>query len=194
MPVIIGTTTDETASWANTAGVVTDLASYMAAIDSVFGAASREAILRQYPVSAYPDPSRAFVRLTTDALFTCRNRRAAETLAAAQPQPVYRYLFGYVRQNNPNGAGHSAEVQFLYGRGSDRPTESDLAMQRMMMDYWTRMARTANPNGAGDPLWSPHRAGNDSYLQIGETTQTRTGPSAAKCDFWDTVQLPWPHL
>ncbi len=65
MPVIIGTTSEETIQWANSAGPVTDLASYTAAIEKAFGAASRDAILAQYPVNAYPNPSRAFVTLTT---------------------------------------------------------------------------------------------------------------------------------
>ena len=45
MPVIIGNTSEETMPWADTAGRVTDDASYVAAIDRVFGAGSRERIL-----------------------------------------------------------------------------------------------------------------------------------------------------
>src|SRR5450432_3354678 len=67
MPVIIGNTSEETMPWADTAGKVTDDTSYAAAIDKVFGAASREKILAQYPVQAYATPRLAFMRLTTDA-------------------------------------------------------------------------------------------------------------------------------
>ena len=56
MPVIIGNTLEETLPWADTAGKVTDEASYAAAIDKVFGAASREEILAQYPAKSYPTP------------------------------------------------------------------------------------------------------------------------------------------
>jgi carboxylesterase type B len=78
--------------------------------------------------------------------------------------------------------------------GRYRPTETDLTIQRRMIGYWTRMARTGNPNGGDDPRWFAHETGSDSYLEIGATTMARTDPSSAKCDFWDTVRLPWPHL
>jgi para-nitrobenzyl esterase len=195
MPIIIGTTSEETMGWVNSAGLVTDLASYSAAIEKAFGVNSRDAILAQYPVSAYSSPARAFVTLTTDALFSCQSRRVARALAAAQKEPVYRYMFGHELQNDPNGASHTVEHPFFFGwRGKYRPTDADLTIQRRMIGYWTRMARTGNPNGGDDPRWSAHETGSDSYLEIGATTTTRMGPSSAKCDFWDTVRLPWPHL
>ena len=61
MPVIIGNTSEETMPWADTAGRVTDDATYAAAIDRVFGAPSRERILAQYPVKSYPTPRLAFM-------------------------------------------------------------------------------------------------------------------------------------
>jgi para-nitrobenzyl esterase len=67
MPAIIGNTTEETLIWADTAGQVTDEATYGAAIDKVFGATARRHILAQYPSSAYLSPRRAFAQVTTDA-------------------------------------------------------------------------------------------------------------------------------
>jgi para-nitrobenzyl esterase len=199
MPVIIGTTSEETMPWASSAGPVTDPASYAAAIEKLFGAEPRDAILAQYPASAYSSPRRAFVTLTTDALFTCQSRRVARTLVAAQKEPVYRYIFAHALENDPaekaNGAMHTVEHPFLFGwRGKYRPTETDLAVQRRLVGYWTRMARTGNPNGGGDPQWPADGPGNDPYLEIGATSVARTGPSSARCDFWDAVRLPWPHL
>src|SRR5437879_2832715 len=75
MPVIIGNTSQETLPWANSAGPVTDEASYAAAIDRVFGAASRERILANYPAKSYPTPRSAFMQVTTDSEFTCQSRR-----------------------------------------------------------------------------------------------------------------------
>jgi len=56
------------------------------------------------------------------------------------------------------------------------------------------MARAGNPNGGNDPPWPTATAENDSYLEIGATTIAMKGPADAKCDFWDTVTLPQPHL
>jgi para-nitrobenzyl esterase len=73
-----------------------------------------------------------------------------------------------------------------------QPTVADLTVQRFMVGYWTRLARTGNPNGASDPQWPV--AASDAYLEINTTPSAKRGPDAAKCDFWDTVKMHWPHL
>src|SRR4029453_15641553 len=89
MPVIIGTTTAETVGWADTAGRVTDEASYVAAIDKVFGVPARDGILRLFPASSFLSARGAFPQVTTDAQFTCQSRRVARVLAQVQTEPVY---------------------------------------------------------------------------------------------------------
>jgi para-nitrobenzyl esterase len=63
-----------------------------------------------------------------------------------------------------------------------------------MTGYWTRMARTGNPNGGGDPEWPAVAPDTDAYLEIGATTAARTGDGDARCDFRDGVPLLWPHI
>jgi para-nitrobenzyl esterase len=197
MPVIIGTTTAETVGWADTAGRVTDEASYVAAIDKVFGAPARDRILRLYPASSYPSARSAFAQLTTDAQFTCQSRRVARVFAQVQNEPVYRYLFSHTLENDPAlralGATHTIEHLFLFAwQGKYRPNEIDLAVQRRIVGYWTRMAKAGNPNGGDDPVWPI--ASPDNYLEIGASTAAKIGPADAHCDFWDTVPLLWPHI
>jgi para-nitrobenzyl esterase len=138
MPVIIGNTLEETMPWADTAGKVTDDASYAVAIDKVFGAAYRERILAQYPVTSYATPRLAFMRLTTDAEFTCQSRRVAQALAKAQRQPVYRYLFTQAQENDPalkaGGVAHTIEHAFLFP-GKYQLTEAEAVTQRRMIGY-----------------------------------------------------------
>jgi para-nitrobenzyl esterase len=196
MPVIIGNTSEETMPWADTAGRVTDEASYAAALDKVFGSASRERILAEYPMKSYPTPRLAFMRVTTDAEFTCQSRRVARAFSKMQREPVYRYIFTQAQENDPAlklaGVAHTIEHAFLFP-GKYQPSETEKAIQRQMAGYWTRMARTGNPNGS-DPQWPASGVGNDSYLEIGAATSAREGLPEAKCDFWDTVPFPQPHL
>jgi para-nitrobenzyl esterase len=199
MPIIIGNTYQETNPWANTAGPVTDEASYATAVEHVFGAATRDRILAKYPVASFPSPRAAFVRMTTDAEFTCQTHRVARAFAQAQPQPVYRYLFTHFQENDPTlkaaGAAHTIEHAFLFpGAGTYASSSDDIAVQRLMIGYWTRMARTGDPNGAGDPHWPAFTRANDAYLRIGPITQAAQGPDDAQCDFWDGIKLSWPHL
>jgi para-nitrobenzyl esterase len=197
MPVIIGNTSEETLPWADTAGQVTDEASYVAAIDRVFGTASRGRILANYPAKSYSTPRLAFMQLTTDSEFTCQSRRVARAFSKMQREPVYRYIFTQAQENDPalraGGVTHTIEHAFLFP-GRYKPTEVEGAIQRQMVGYWTTMARTGNPNAGSDPQWPASTFEHDAYLEIGATTVAKEGPADAKCDFWDTVTFPWPHL
>ena len=183
--------------WADTAGRMTDDASFAEAIDRVFGASSRERILAQYPVKSYPTPRLAFMRVTTDSEFTCQSRRVARAFSKTQREPVYRYVFTQAQENDPalkaSGVAHTVEHAFLFP-GKYQPTEAEAAIQRQMAGYWARMARTGNPNGGNDPQWPASTVENDTYLEIGTATAAMKGPAEAKCDFWDTVPFPQPHL
>jgi para-nitrobenzyl esterase len=199
MPAIIGNTTEETLIWADTAGQVTDELTYGSAIDKVFGVAARSWILDLYPSSAYPSPRRAFAQVTTDAEFTCKSRNVARTLSQAQKEPVYRYLFNHLLESDPRlkalGAVHTVEHLSLFAwQGSYRPTDDDRALQRQVLGYWTRMAKTGNPNGGGDPDWPAVSNENDAHLEIGASTSAQRGPSGAHCDFWDSTPMLWPHI
>jgi para-nitrobenzyl esterase len=199
MAVIIGNTTGETKSWADSAGPVTDQSSYAAVIEKLFGAVARDRILAVYPANAYPTPRDAFARLTTDAEFTCQSRRVARALFHAQKEPVYRYLDNHVLENDPElealGPTHTVEHPFFFAwQGKYRPSETDRRIQRYLVGYWTRMAKTGDPNGGGDPEWPAYSSENDAYLEIGATTAAKVGPAEAHCDFWDTVPLLWPHV
>src|SRR5258708_37833462 len=81
MSVIIGNTAEETLIWADTAGQVTDEATYSAAIDKVFGVAPRSRILALYPSREYPSLRRASAQVTTKAEFTCKSRNVAPALS-----------------------------------------------------------------------------------------------------------------
>jgi para-nitrobenzyl esterase len=199
MPVIIGGTADETMQFVNAAGPVTDEATYAGAVGKVFGAAARDAILARYPAQSYEAPRRAFVQLTTDALFTCVSRRVARAFAAAQTEPVYRYHFTHFLENDPaesaNGSVHTVEHPYFFAwRGKYRPSAADLAVQDALVGYWTRMAKAGDPNGDGAPNWPPVAKDGDAYLEMGRRVAAGHGPDAAQCDFWDAVALPWPHL
>jgi para-nitrobenzyl esterase len=199
MPIVIGNTAGETWGWADSAGKVTDAASYAAAIDKVFGAAAREQILQLYPASAFASPRHAFTQLTTDAEFTCTSRRVARALSRAQNQPVHRYLFAHALENDPEqkalGPNHTVEHPFLFAwQGRYRPTEVDRMVQRQMVLYWTRLAKAGNPNGPGNPDWPAASGANDPYLEIGAATAAKSGDANAHCDFWDKTPLLWPHV
>ena len=113
--------------------------------------------------------------------------------------PVYRYLFDQRLENDPAmkalGATHTGEHPFLFAwHGTYHPSDTDRAVQRRMVGYWTRMAKTGDPNGRGDPEWPAASNNNDTYLRIGADTGAQQGSPNAHCDFWDATPLLWPHI
>lgn len=195
---IIGNTSQETWQWADTAGAVTDAASYAAAIDRVFGSAVRDRIEAGYPLAKFPTPRTAFAQLTTDALFTCQSVRVAQALTRSGAT-VYRYMFDHVTSGDPQlealGPVHTAEHAFFFNwEGRYTPTPSDLAVQAAMLGYWTRMATSGDPNGSNALPWPATSQGRDDYLDLGETVAVKSGPATAQCAFWDSIALPSPHM
>jgi para-nitrobenzyl esterase len=194
----VGMNSDATSGWGDTAGQVTDEASYASAIEKVFGSSARDRILAIYPVRSYPTPRAAFVQATTDAQFTCQSRRVAQSLAQVQREPVYRYIFPHTLENDPalksRGAAHSIEQSFLFPQRKYEALDADRRVQRQIVDYWSRIARIGNPNGGGEPEWPVVTPDNDVYLEISAKTEAKNGSAKAHCDFWDTIRFPWPHL
>jgi para-nitrobenzyl esterase len=198
MPVIIGNTSQETMQWSAGMGSVTDAASYQAALAKVYGAEVAPRIMAVYPLGAYPTPHAALLKLTTDSFFTCQSRRVARSLARAQAEPVYRYLYAHALENDAEqralGAVHTIEhPMFFPWQGKYQPNAADLAVQGPMLKRWAAFATAADPAAAGGPAWGAAQPG-DRYLLIGAATEARQGDGGAQCDFWDGVRLPSPHL
>ena len=137
------------------------------------------------------------MQATTDAQFTCQSRRVAKAFALAKTAPIYRYVFTRGQENDPalkaNGVGHTIEHAFLFP-GRYRASEAEAALQQLMTRYWTRMAKTGNPNGGDDPQWPPVTPSDDAYLELGTSTAGKIALLDRTCDFWDTITFAWPHL
>jgi para-nitrobenzyl esterase len=182
VPTIIGNTSQETKQFVGSVGPVPDAASYSAAIGRVFGPAQAERIVAQYPATA----------------FTCQSRRVARALSHSQSAPVYRYVFGHTLDNDAElkalGAVHTLEHAFFFPwRGNYKPTAADLAVQRLMLTHWTQLA-AAGRMGTGPAGGWPASLPGDTALHIAQPARLQRDEGSARCDFWDTVQLPWPHL
>ena len=196
MPVIIGNTTDETMTWAGLLGSVSDSPTLDLALGRVFGREAVPRIRAEYPLAGFPVVRDALVSVTTDAFFTCPSRRVARALARTQKEPVVRYVFSQALENDPalpaQRAVHTIEHVFFFPwSGTYRPTVADQVLQQQMLSLWTRFART----GSLPPTeWPAATASSDVSLLLGPDGGMRAANADAKCDFWETVVLPRPHL
>ncbi|MFI9380764.1 carboxylesterase/lipase family protein [Kutzneria sp. NPDC052558] len=165
-----------------------DAAAYQRNLAKTFGDRA-DAVARQYPLSAYDSPLRAWNVLTSDRGWICPALTSNRLLA--QKVPVYSYSFADHTVPNfvglpdgyDHGAYHGSEMGYLFDFGAPlNPQQSELS--RQMVGYWTNFARTGNPNGPGLPQW-PRFADGDTtrVLQPAGATQIDLGQDH-HCGFW----------
>jgi para-nitrobenzyl esterase len=153
----------------------------------------------QYPLGAYGESvGRAVSALTTDDVFSCPARRAAQAMSRFVPTFEYELKDPKVPQvfvppaSFPYGAYHGSDLLFLFdspvrGHAPLSPAEEQLA--KAMVGYWTQFARTADPNSASAPKWSPYEVGTEALQSLTPPTPVSESGFAAdhKCPFWDTA-------
>ena len=93
------------------------------------------------------------------------------------------------------GAGHTVEHRFFFpDLAAGQASVTEVALQDSMVRYWSRMVHTGNPNGGGNTAWPRYEITTDPYLELSTETRPLSNLNGSLCDFWDGVQLPWPHL
>ena len=161
VPVIIGTNRDEgtyfIALAANAAGRALTAADYNAVILTNFGVAA-PAIETVYPLVAYSSPAQALAAIQTDSFFACPSDAVRRLLAAQVPVWGYEFAASDPVQNFPLPpapadlalrASHTTELAYVFGhdgRGNRLPTRADRLLSVHMIDYWTNLASSGNPN------------------------------------------------
>ncbi|TYK46075.1 carboxylesterase/lipase family protein [Actinomadura decatromicini] len=203
VPVMQGTTRDEhhlfTAAIEVATEQVTTPESYREQLAALFSPADLRRVLARYPVADFHSAGEALSTVVTDWAWGCPAQGRDRALAAHTP--VYAYEFAdetapwfstLPEPNFPTGAFHGAELQYLF-EDEQLPGPQTPAQQRLsatMIGYWTRFAATGNPNGSGQPRWTPFQG--DGWVQsLGTTTIGRTDRGAEhRCAFWKTIGSP----
>lgn len=147
-------------------------------------------VLATYPHRRYGSPSIALARALTDegrGAGACR--QLAFDDAMSRHAPVFAFEFaeptGKTYEGIPEGARHGADVPYFfdsYGQDSEPPGDKQASLANILIDHWTRFARTGSPGGD----WQRYRAGNArsfSTSHIGRADLKDTH----RCDFWRTM-------
>jgi para-nitrobenzyl esterase len=171
---------------------------YPAALDKWFGSTLGPSVFLQYPLPDNPPDNAASLALGaagTDGVFACTARRAMQELAPYVT--VYAYEFNDENAPSgfhlpfPMGAFHGADVQYLFNRnGVPAPFTADQEqLSQTMISYWTRFAKTGNPNSPGQPRWAPYHPATDRRQSFVPPVPAVESGFATdhKCAFWDLL-------
>jgi para-nitrobenzyl esterase len=195
VPVMIGNNATEAGYFAlnRTIPRVTDLASYRAALDQLFGSKATS-VLATYPAATDSAAFGAYLAALSDAVMLCRARTVARALIQGQTEPVYRFHFTQTLRGPQRvyGSFHTLELFFLFrtlAAYSYAPDSRELAVSDSMQGYWGRFAATGDPNGGNATAWPLFVTGSDDTLELGETQAVLKNLRTDQCDFWDSTGL-----
>ena len=132
------------------------------------------------PGDPSPSPGIALGASGTDAFYACPELNAVKSLS--QYVPIYAYEFSDENAppaqsswdsslNFPMGAYHTAEVQYLFtgdllGFPMGPLSHKQMQLSDAMVSYWTKFAKTGNPNSFGEPVWSPYDASTHKFQSL----------------------------
>lgn len=184
IPLIIGSTEDETRNIFTANPVVADDAAYQQLLFVIFDAPLDGALYALYPTADYASANDAFHTMFGDLLFNCR----AEVLAnaAADNAPVFMFNFARGFDNGSLaglGATHTIDVAHLFGSFAIwgyTPDQQALDLATAMRSAWRSMA--------ADPMMPP------PYLPMGASAwPVYTEAAQQIVTFGDTITIASEH-
>jgi para-nitrobenzyl esterase len=206
VPVMNGTTRDEIRWFVGltelATGHVLTAAEYPGAVAASVGPANASRVLARYPLADYDSPSLALAAVSTDQVMACPARRLDRILTtrvrtfsfefADRTAPAY-----FPAASFPYGAAHTLEIPYLFplyhgGLGVAHPLNP--AQERLsdqMVSYWTRFAKSADPNSDETPEWPRFQARNQKVQSLALPSAATISAEAFdydhKCDLWDNL-------
>ncbi|MFH1149207.1 MAG: carboxylesterase/lipase family protein [Actinomycetota bacterium] len=78
------------------------------------------------------------------------------------------------------GALHDLREAFIIDYRQD-----DLALSGDMIGYWTRFAKTGDPNGEGAAVWPAYQTATDKNIELARPISVKEGLDSAACDLAD---------
>ena len=99
------------------------------------------------------------------------------------------YYFDHRTPLSPNGAGHAAEIPYVFrtlGKFTGPaafvapPRPEDHAIADLMSSYFVNFAKTGDPNGPGLPRWPTFTEASQSVMHVDAKSSARPMPNMAQ--------------
>lgn len=170
---------------------------YPDAVRRWVGADDVDAVLRAYPLADYDSPAEAYAAVLTDSSWARAHSDLNRALARRVPTYAYQFadrdapwLDGFSPAGFDTGAFHTAELQYLFDvAGFPGPHTADQrGLSDRLIAYWSRFARTGNPNGAGLPHWARAGRAATQALNLAPDGSTMTAfDRTHNVDLWRSI-------
>ncbi|MCC6846985.1 MAG: carboxylesterase family protein [Deltaproteobacteria bacterium] len=196
VPYMLGFNSDEGTLFFIGATPLASPAEYTAALTARYGALAPQ-VEAVYPVTSFPTPQDAFVRVVGDATLVCPTVDVARRVSAAKNPRTYVYNFARVIPLAfvnilDLGAFHGAEIPYVFN-SVPAPNFFDAQLGSRMQEYWTSFARKGrNPGAAKSAAWPRFKERPWRMLRF-DAPELATGITRikhfrrAECEFWSSV-------
>ncbi len=183
----------------NQTGVAMTEASYVTAIESLYGKPLAERVLQEYPASRYNSPSEAYAAANTASQFACPARMVNQWVSGTIA--TYGYEFAdktapsYLEPTTfPLGAAHTYELPYIFPGfhgGAGKPVSLNPLQERLsdeMVQLWAQAGKVT----AREKEWPRYTPEKDNYLAL-TLPASRMLPEPFgdlhNCKFWDQTEL-----
>jgi para-nitrobenzyl esterase len=189
VPVVLGTNLEELKFWEVEEGLpLSHFApgAVAAHLRPLLGGTAEQVVDHYVRANPWHTQGDGIVMLLSDLTFRLPLLRVAEAISARQPTWVY--LFSY--QGGPDGAGHSAEVPYVFGVGplGTLGTEQQRnQLKEQIQATWVAFARSGNPDHAGLPHWPRYDVPTRATLNIDLTSRIEADPFGTLRQSWQAV-------
>ena len=201
VPVLLGDNADEGSAFVLDRQHADDAAGYRADTARWYPDKDTDQLMALYPLQRYDTAGSADADMMGDKAFVCTTQQVADILSDAG-NPVYRYHFSQqvdsllawmmpLTSSDPNpptiGTIHTAELPYVFGNPSIYgifSTADHFHLRQTMMRYWTRFARTGNPNGGLLPAWPRYDTAGRAFLRLDTPIRTGNNLKRSECAFW----------
>jgi len=206
VPLLAGWNADEVRAGVVFAPQKTTAATFVEQTRDRFGEKA-DALLEVYPAGSDEEALESAVSLAGDLFIGYSTWRWIETHRAQAR--VYRYSFdrdipvpadktinGVPATAKDVGARHAGEIEYVFGTldtvAGVTWSAEDRALSEAMMSYWTRFARSGDPNGSGLPKWpaSEREGDGDAVLHLDTEIHAAADAHRARYERLDAALRP----
>lgn len=192
VPVIVGSNANEFTAFFTPATLPKTIADYRRLLETQYSGFIKE-VDAAYPVRTDADVAGAYLNVLRDTIFTWQMRTWARSTVSGK-QRAYQYYFTRVppRANSEYfGAYHAGEIAYVFNN-LDRENKLlqavDYSLAETMSGYWVNFAKTGDPNGGSLPKWPAYDHTQETYLDFGNSIESRNHLLKEQLDLIDKVQ------